>query len=301
MYQPQNKKGPSCISLLSLQFLFGFHVPFLVGCTALSAHSYGRLLLLELALGPYRNLGVRGFSAPWPIHIFCQDKGFLHVDGFLGMPGTPPVSEAAVLGFYESLHLFLHRGLKANFPLTIIMRATQSIQAMLKPASDSFSPASPLWMNPHLSQFLTITDPIIWAAKAIKTLGDTTRGVNYCSLQTSNRSFIHLILTSLATYSCDMLLPPNCSTVFCLSLCVVLSPEWRTTVFVVTLYITNKKNPVFQLFPCLKISNSTPVHELSHPTPANRDSRTPAHGRSQREIRATAIQLARKKKFSHFG
>lgn len=146
VYQPQNKKGPSCISLLSLQFLFGFHVPFLVGCTAFSAHSYGRLLLLELALGPYRNLGVRGFSAPWPIHIFWQDKGFLHVDGFLGMPGTPPVSEAAVLGFYESLHLLLHRGLKANFPLTIIMRATQSIQAMLK-----FHPP-----NPYLVSYLQL-------------------------------------------------------------------------------------------------------------------------------------------------
>lgn len=83
--------------------------------------------------------------------------------------------EAAVLGSYKSL--LVHRGPGAKFPLMGTMRATirawDNTQDLLAPASESLSPASSLWLNP---QFLSIPDPVIWASKGVKTLGDIVKG-----------------------------------------------------------------------------------------------------------------------------
>lgn len=65
-------------------------------------------------------------------------------------------------------------------------------------------PASPLSLNSLLFQI-----PLYGQPKGFRYKGISLEGVNYFLLQTLDRDLIYLILTSLDTYSCNMLLPPN--------------------------------------------------------------------------------------------
>lgn len=89
------------------------------------------------------------------------------------------VLEAVHIGSNESLRLALYRGLKSSLPLTLLMKATiKAWDATLQLACPSYlgiSSSAPLWMNPDFLHFHSLPDPMIWASKGIKTLGDYTR------------------------------------------------------------------------------------------------------------------------------
>lgn len=88
------------------------------------------------------------------------------------------VLEAAHLGSLETLRFALFRGLRSELPLTSTMKATiKAWTTAVKLACPSYkgvSPSTPIWMNPALPQFYNLPDPMIWAVKGIKTLGDIT-------------------------------------------------------------------------------------------------------------------------------
>lgn len=68
----------------------------------------------------------------------------------------------------------LFRGVKAPFPLTHSMKADIKVWQLLvcKHSEDphTWSPDTPLWLNPQLSEFLTVPDPRFWAARGVKKL-----------------------------------------------------------------------------------------------------------------------------------
>lgn len=82
------------------------------------------------------------------------------------------VLEETYLGSHESLRNALFRGVKAPFPLTHSMKAVIKVWQLLvcKHSEDPYTrfPNTPLWLNPQLSEFLTVPDP--WAARGVKKL-----------------------------------------------------------------------------------------------------------------------------------
>lgn len=86
------------------------------------------------------------------------------------------VLEAAIVGSLEALKGLLFRGPKTPYHLTPSMRTTMRTwkvgEALRAPQPNSWSPHTPLWLNPNLSQFNTILDTQAWAKYKILNLED---------------------------------------------------------------------------------------------------------------------------------
>lgn len=89
---------------------------------------------------------------------------------------------------YEALRHLPYRGLKSPDSPTHSMNAVMKEWLLANPKqSDNLalchSPATPLRLNPMLSEFLTILDPSIWAVKGIKTLENICEGATLNSFE----------------------------------------------------------------------------------------------------------------------